>query len=928
MAPPPPPSNALWLTFIAAWRDEAQARGSKAAQTYHKAYKSLSACPIPFQHPCQTTQLVGIGPTIASRLEQELRKWCDENGEAMPERPAAAPTTKKAGKGSSAGVSKPSKTSASAASSNSKSHARSTREDADGPSHDDRDDDDGNDDDDDSSGDEAAATAGHKRRTAPKPKNTAPKKPRTATKKPYVPQFRSGGYGLLLGLFSKTHPGEGGQEVYMSKAELVEAAQPYSDSDYINGSGGSRTTASASIALPAASQALSSRSAPRSFYSAWNSMKTLIGKGYVYQTGNPPKFCLSEEGFAVAETMAKEAGVKQSAAKIGDPVAASTSKQGSGTATAAATPATTATVPAPTTIATVSTRPMKVGSLRRTSSDDARQHASKSSAFRYAYLTADALAKPVLSRSDAAQKPSRSGNETCYHIRFPRACCGHKIVAHHVEMIEEDESALDMLTGYLVGAKANLVAPGLRGTPSDISNSRTTHDVTIAVTGASSDSETEAVEGPALRQCTATATTTLTAASASTVGPQRRVSRLSNIVPAPAAKASWHSRLLPPPRTSSTANNSSGSGTETSTERHRQTAVRRISDSVSDGPSWASDLDENEPDDAAAGGPPCATAEDEPLSAAAIPEFEPIKMPRGSFTIHFILDNRERRHSRDAHGKVSLAGALEGKGVEVEVRALELGDAIWVARRKDGGGAEGDEVVLDFVVERKRLDDLTSSILDGRWKDQKFRLSSSGLSQVVYLIEDHDVDNQMRRFGEQIQTALSSTQVVDGFFVERTAGLDASIEHLARMDRMVRAMYKDAELTILPDCVVSRSSYTQLQGQLRAARPDVTYLTTFAAYQSLNGKSASLTLRDVFGKMLLCIRGMSAEKVREMLELWQTPRELWEAYEELEKREGEAAASSMLSSLVNPPEQRKKVGPALSAKTHGVFRSTKYRDSS
>lgn len=60
---------------------------------------------------------------------------------------------------------------------------------------------------------------------------------------------------------------------------------------------------------------------------------------------------------------------------------------------------------------------------------------------------------------------------------------------------------------------------------------------------------------------------------------------------------------------------------------------------------------------------------------------------------------------------------------------------------------------------------------------------------MLYLIEDHDVDNQMRKFGPQIQTALSSSQVVEKFFVERTSGLSASIDYLAAMDGMVRSTY-------------------------------------------------------------------------------------------------------------------------------------------
>lgn len=72
----------------------------------------------------------------------------------------------------------------------------------------------------------------------------------------------------------------------------------------------------------------------------------------------------------------------------------------------------------------------------------------------------------------------------------------------------------------------------------------------------------------------------------------------------------------------------------------------------------------------------------------------------------------------------------------------------------------------------------------------QFRLSSSGISQILYLIEDYDVENQMKRFGAQIQTALSSTQVVDGFFVERTTGIDASVDYLARMHRVIRQLYE------------------------------------------------------------------------------------------------------------------------------------------
>lgn len=107
-----------------------------------------------------------------------------------------------------------------------------------------------------------------------------------------------------------------------------------------------------------------------------------------------------------------------------------------------------------------------------------------------------------------------------------------------------------------------------------------------------------------------------------------------------------------------------------------------------------------------------------------------------------------------------------------------------------------------------------------------------------------------------------------------------------------------------------------MQAELRRSG---TYLTTFAAFQALNSKSASLTLRDICGKMLLCIRGMSAEKVSEVLDVWQTPHDLWYAY-----NQPGITADALLSSTINPPEQRKRVGPALSAKVASLFRQPSY----
>lgn len=59
------------------------------------------------------------------------------------------------------------------------------------------------------------------------------------------------------------------------------------------------------------------------------------------------------------------------------------------------------------------------------------------------------------------------------------------------------------------------------------------------------------------------------------------------------------------------------------------------------------------------------------------------------------------------------------RGVTVIKRALEIGDVVWVARLKSPSLSGPNELVLDYVVERKRMDDLVSSIKDGRFVEQK-----------------------------------------------------------------------------------------------------------------------------------------------------------------------------------------------------------------
>lgn len=100
--------------------------------------------------------------------------------------------------------------------------------------------------------------------------------------------------------------------------------------------------------------------------------------------------------------------------------------------------------------------------------------------------------------------------------------------------------------------------------------------------------------------------------------------------------------------------------------------------------------------------------------------------------------------------------------------------------------------------------------------------------------------------------------------------------------------------------------------QLWNAYPDITYHTSYAAYRELN-KSGSVTLKDVFARMLLCIRGMSAEKVATILEYYDTPRRLWDAFRDAEVKEAQERAieaEQLAAGNVNGRKKKSQVIPA------------------
>lgn len=124
--------------------------------------------------------------------------------------------------------------------------------------------------------------------------------------------------------------------------------------------------------------------------------------------------------------------------------------------------------------------------------------------------------------------------------------------------------------------------------------------------------------------------------------------------------------------------------------------------------------------------------------------------------------------------------------IPYEVKHLKVGDYTWICRER----TTNKELVLPYIVERKRVDDFGSSIKDGRYHEQKFRLKQCGLQNLIYLVESYGQNNHTGLPLTTLQQAATNTLVQDGFCVKFTENLRATALYLSCMSGILNKTYK------------------------------------------------------------------------------------------------------------------------------------------
>nr|SVE78866.1 EOG090X06E6 [Daphnia lumholtzi] len=274
-----------------------------------------------------------------------------------------------------------------------------------------------------------------------------------------------------------------------------------------------------------------------------------------------------------------------------------------------------------------------------------------------------------------------------------------------------------------------------------------------------------------------------------------------------------------------------------------------------------------------------------------------VTLKAGEYDIVLCVDIAEVSGSSGSgkNQKETAAKAFQNCGVSYDVRKLSIGDYLWICKPKTSSGISSDkELSLPYVVERKRMDDVVSSIKDGRFKEQKFRLKHSGLVRPIYLIEEFGSRQNLGLPEASVLQAIANTLIIEKFQVQWTQKSDDSIAFLVQMTKQLTEIYHGKTVT-------SRGCQEKVGSDWQ------TSLITFKELYTNSTKLKPLSVTQMFAKQLMQLHGLSGEKAEAIVKVYPTPSSLMDAL----KHAGESA--STLLSCLEYGKAKRKIGLSISA---------------
>jgi len=265
-----------------------------------------------------------------------------------------------------------------------------------------------------------------------------------------------------------------------------------------------------------------------------------------------------------------------------------------------------------------------------------------------------------------------------------------------------------------------------------------------------------------------------------------------------------------------------------------------------------------------------------------LPPLQPGQTYGDAYETVFLLDTKEQA-TRDRVRK------FESLGVPFEQDNLLYGDATWLARPHNSVSSS-DCYVLDFILERKRLDDLLGSITGKRYDAQKYHLQRCGIKNLMYLIEGQvelGLDDSLRR---RIQTARVQTELFDKFRVVNTESTNDTMDFFANFTQALHATYAPLKHTATTRPLPSYPAFVRTCRELA---------------------DSEKTLRTIWASMLAQVQGVGPAGAEMIASHYPTPSHLKRLYDE-----NRANAPRALADIV---VNARKIGPQASRRVYESF---------
>lgn len=151
-----------------------------------------------------------------------------------------------------------------------------------------------------------------------------------------------------------------------------------------------------------------------------------------------------------------------------------------------------------------------------------------------------------------------------------------------------------------------------------------------------------------------------------------------------------------------------------------------------------------------------------------------------------------------------------------------------------------------------------------------------------------------------------NTQVIDGLFIKETMSIQDSAEYLRLMTNQLVRIYKDKILHSLKMDEVKdlkkESSFDEI------IKMEEQHLIQFHEFSSQTDKNKVLTVREMFAKQLMQMKGVSTDRAVAIVDIYPTPLRLMEAFDE------QPSKKDKMNMLTNIPfgKCKKKIGLPIS----------------